>query len=220
MNNISNIPQSLNETLINSNLTDVTIDAVEAEIDNYLENGLLKDIPIVSSIVGVIKTTQNISSYLLLKKIVAFLNGIKSIDPKKRQKMITDIDNSDKYRIKVGEKLLYIIDRCNDHEKAEYIAMLFCGLVNEKINYFEFDSATHIVNNLPVILLKDFLLMPFEEIQTLPPHIAERYVHYGLYYMVTGMNIELFGKDMGKEKNNAKITHMGKIIHGILNFSK
>ena len=44
-----------------------------------------------------------------------------SISADECEKVISEIDNSKKYRIKLGEKLLYIIDKCDDHEKSEII---------------------------------------------------------------------------------------------------
>ena len=46
---------------------------------------------------------------------------IKNISATKRRDMINKIDNSGKFRTKVGEKLLYIIDKCEDHEKSQII---------------------------------------------------------------------------------------------------
>ena len=47
-------------SLFDSNLTDLANDAVEFGIDSLLDDGIFKDIPIVSTIVGVAKTAQYI----------------------------------------------------------------------------------------------------------------------------------------------------------------
>ena len=98
--------------------------------------------------VGIIKTTQNISNYLFLKKIIAFLNGINNISPIKRMKMINEIDNSIKYRKKVGENLLFILDHCENDIKAEYIANLFKAFLDKVVTYDEFLKGSAVINRL------------------------------------------------------------------------
>lgn len=155
--NKHNVPDSFQETITNTDLSDISKDLVESSIDSFLTDGVLKEIPVVKSIIGVIKVSSNISEYLFLKKIISFLNGIKDIDPQKRKKVIDKIDISKKYRIKVGEKLLYILDRSDDYEKAEYIATLFVALLEEQITYDDFIRGSNAINTLSIPDFKLFL---------------------------------------------------------------
>ena len=79
MDKICSLPATMSETLVQSDLSSVVMDGVEIGIDQCLSDGILKDIPIINSIASIVKTTQSISNYLYLKKIVSFLNGIKDI---------------------------------------------------------------------------------------------------------------------------------------------
>lgn len=155
--NKHNVPDSFQETITNTDLSDISKDLVESSIDSFLTDGVLKEIPVVKSIIGVIKVSSNISEYLFLKKIVSFLNGIKDINPQKRKKVIDKIDTSKKYRIRVGEKLLYILDRSDDYEKAEYIATLFVALLEEQITYDDFIRGSNAINTLSIPDFKLFL---------------------------------------------------------------
>lgn len=157
MSILSNLSDDFNKTLIDSNLSDIGVEQIENTLDSFLDEGIIKDIPIIRTIAGLLKTTSNISNFLLLKKILSFLNGIKEINPQKRKDIIEKIDNSQKYRIKVGEKLLYIIDQCDDYEKAEYIAHLFVAFLSEQINYEEFQKGAVAINTLNLMDFKRFL---------------------------------------------------------------
>lgn len=155
--NKHNLPDTFQDTIKNTDLTDISKDLVEASIDSLLADGILKEVPIVKSIIGIVKVSSNISEYLFLKKIISFLNEIKEIDPKKRKEEIDKIDSSEKYRIKVGEKLLYILDRSDDHEKAEYIAKLFVALLERQISYDDFIRGSNAINTLSIPDFKLFL---------------------------------------------------------------
>ncbi len=152
-----NLPDTFQDTIRNTDLSDISKDLVESSIDSFLSDGILKEIPIVKSILGIIKVSSNISEYLFLKKIISFLNEIKEIDPKKRKEEIDKIDSSERYRIKVGEKLLYILDRSDDYEKAEYIAKLFVALLEEKISYDDFIRGSNAINTLSIPDFRLFL---------------------------------------------------------------
>lgn len=157
MGNIRNIITSFNETIANSKLTDVVEDVLENIIDRNVNDGLIKDIPIIGTLVGIIQTTQNISNYLFLRKITAFISKIKDVPPAKRKRVIQAIDNSGKYREKVGITLLSIIDKCDSSEKAEYIAVLFNAFLKKEIPYECFMYGSYIIQRSYLDDFKDFI---------------------------------------------------------------
>lgn len=153
----NNIQNSFDLTLTNSNLQNLNIDIAELTIDSVLNDGLLKDIPIVGTIANLSKFGANIHDRLFLKKILSFLNQLKDIPVDKRKKMIGNIDYSKKYRIKVGEKLLYIIDSCDDYEISELISVVFRVYIEEKITYDEFLKTASVLKNLNIDDFKWFI---------------------------------------------------------------
>jgi len=138
MSNIKKISNSFEHTIKDSDLQNVSIELSEMVLDSVLQDGILKDIPILGTIVGLGKTSLKITDTLFLKKIISFLFEIKTIDAGERKKMIDKIDSSEDFKIKVGEKLLYIIDKCDDHENAKYVSMLFAGFLEGEIVYSQF----------------------------------------------------------------------------------
>lgn len=152
-----NLQESFDESLIDTDLINLTGDITEISIDSFIKDGTLKDIPIVGAILGLARFGANVQDKLFLKKIVAFLMGLKSISVKDRKKMINKIDESKKYRIKVGEKLLYIIDNCNDYENAESVACIFRLFLESKINYDEFIRCSNVIEKITNYDFKWFL---------------------------------------------------------------
>jgi uncharacterized ubiquitin-like protein YukD len=182
MTDLKTIPNSLEETLKDSNLQEITTDLAEALLDTAFEEGLLKDIPIIGTLLGLGKTAIKLSDRLLLKKIIYFISELKDIDISKRKEMILRIDSSKKQRIKVGEKLLYISDKCADHETTEFVAMLFAAFLNEKITYSEFLKSSLIIERIFVEDLKNFIENNWEE---LPIADAGEFISAGLLELYT-----------------------------------
>jgi hypothetical protein len=153
----NNIQESFDKTLRKTNFQDIAIDISEITIDTLLKDGILKDIPIVGTVIHFAKLGANIRDLLFLKKVVSFMIKLRDISPAERGKMIDKIDNSKEYRVKVGEKLLYIIDSCNDYENSENVSMLFKAYLKEKITYNEFLSCSNVIESIVSHDLKWFL---------------------------------------------------------------
>ena len=118
MTELSELSNSIEKTLKDSDLQNVTIGLAEVALDNLLKDGIIKDVPIINTILGFGKASLAIKERLFLKKIIYFISGLSSIPINKRNQMIDEIDSSGKYRTRVGEKLLYIIDKCEEIGRA------------------------------------------------------------------------------------------------------
>lgn len=147
------LQKSFDDTIKRTNLTKITTDLGEIGLDSILEDGVLKDIPILGTIVNIGKSSLNIKDRLFTKKIIYFLSEIENINSLDRNKIISKIDKSEKYNIKVGEKILYILDNCDDHDKAKYIGRFFKILIQETIDYEEFLRFCSVIES---VFLEDF----------------------------------------------------------------
>lgn len=142
------IQKSFNESLKKSRLSDALFDISETSIDSLTDNTLLKQVPIVNTFIGMVQTGINIHDKLFLKKILSFLSKLDDISSDERIKLIEKIDKSDKYRMKVGEKLLYIIDSCADYENSDRVSLSFKAFLQGRISYDDFLDASSIVSRL------------------------------------------------------------------------
>jgi hypothetical protein len=154
---MKSISTSLNDTLKDSDLKGLTSEWSEVFLDTFLAEGILKDIPIVNSIISIGKTGLKINEMMLMKKILYFISQINDIAQEEREKVISEIDDSKKYRIKIGEKLLYIIETCDDHEKAEITGKLFSVFLRGLIDYDEFLRCSLVIEKCMINDLKWFV---------------------------------------------------------------
>lgn len=155
---LDNLSLDVTNVLCSTDLKDVSIDLAELTLDAILKNEALKNIPVVKTLLSIIETTQNISNYLFLKKIVTFLSNVKKVSAKKRKEMINKIDNSGEYKTKVGETLLNLLDKCDSIEKAAYLGTWFAAFLKGKILYGTFLCGAHIIEHVYLPDLKYFIM--------------------------------------------------------------
>lgn len=155
---------SLKDTIKNSDLRNVSANLCEVGIDQFIEPGVLQQIPIISTILGVYKTVANIKDYLLLKKIYTFLFEIQSVTMDQRSKMIDQIENGNGDKM-YGEKLLFIIDSCQNCDDTKYIAKLFTAYLKEEITLEDFQSGATIIRNTFIDDFRFFLNVNKEQLE-------------------------------------------------------
>ena len=137
---MSNSGQQLVEVIKEEEIQKISADLIETVIDSTMSEGILKEIPILSTIMGGYNAFTSMQDKMFLKKMLTFLHELKSVSQDRRIKQIIKIEDDTKYRTKVGEKLLFIISRCDDLDKASMVGILFKCYLEEKVDYSDFLS--------------------------------------------------------------------------------
>lgn len=135
------------ETIKSDNLQNVTKDLAEIVVDGFLNEGIIRDIPVLGSIVGIGKGIMSISDRLFTKKLLLFIYELKDMTFVERNQQITKILTDSKYQDSIGEKLLMIVDKCNDSKKATWLGKLFLHCLQNEITYKDFIRCAEIINN-------------------------------------------------------------------------
>lgn len=133
-----NLSKDLVNSIVSSNASQVYIDIGEALLDTKINDEIIKNIPILSTIYNLSKAFISISDKLFLKKVMSFLYELKSIDKDKIENFKLKMDSDDKFQNKVGEQLIFIIDKCEDDEKSVIVGKIFKAYLNEEITYEDF----------------------------------------------------------------------------------
>ncbi|MCL2097601.1 MAG: hypothetical protein FWH23_02425 [Bacteroidales bacterium] len=129
---------------------DLGTDYAEIFIDDLMDNGLLKEIPIVKSVVGTIKAGISINQFWFAKKILTFIRefNLGNVDNKQRIKFQQKINTNDKFRKKVVEQIMIFIDKHMEINKTKISAKLFQAFVEENLTYEEFVSTNICLDKL------------------------------------------------------------------------
>ena len=157
MKSQKNLAESIEDAIRDPSLQDTTSALAEIVIDGILEEGVLRDIPILGTAFGIARTVASVRDRLFLNKLRSLLFEIHEVPVSERQKVIQDLNSSAEETLRVGEKLLYIVDRCEDHEAAAMVGRLFRAYLEERLPYWEFLTYARIVDTLPQEEIIDFV---------------------------------------------------------------
>lgn len=142
------------------NTEDVFKDCLELGIDNFIEDGILKDITIVNSIVSGLKIAKNIYDRNLLKQTLTFIKELNNGTINK-EKLIayrsTIENNTRKCEEELGRVLLYL-NMFIDEKKSVMLAKLFKAYIGQIITWNEFCEYFEIINR---IFLEDLLILKY-----------------------------------------------------------
>ena len=145
---ISENPNKKLEMVIkDSDLPSISKNFAEIAIDGVMDDGVLKDLPLVGSIIGVLKFRNSINKYISAKKIYKFLFELHNIPQEKRIRKIDEINNSKKYQSSVGEMIFELLEKIESDGKPEIIGKMFSAVIEEKINFIDYLKCAHIVKN-------------------------------------------------------------------------
>jgi len=96
-------------TLRSDEVISLASDASELGLDAAPADGLLNDIPVVSTSVSLTKAGLTIRVRLFVDKLFKFLRARKDVPPEERQRMVEDLEADPDYGRRVGEHLIEIL---------------------------------------------------------------------------------------------------------------
>lgn len=129
---------------------DIIGDYMEIGIDSFIEEGILKEIPFVKSIVSTLKIGKNIHDRNLLKQTLTFIKEFNSgnISKDKLVAYKSSIENNPKKCEEELGRILILLNNYVDREKSIMLARLYKSYVMQEINWHEFCEFSEIINRL------------------------------------------------------------------------
>ena len=158
------LSDSLEIAIRDSSLQDTIGALAEIGLDEAINEGLIREIPIIGTLVGMTRGVLSVRDRMFLKKIASLLQEIDSVPASVRQKMVDAINASAAYNLKVGEKLLYIVDKCEDHEASAQVGRLFKSFLDGRISYADFLRLARAIDQLHSTDLKEFMNSDWDDL--------------------------------------------------------
>ena len=196
---------SLIESFTDFDIAQITPDLAEVALDNVLDDGLVKDIPVVRSLYAFYKTTVSLRDRALIKKLLIFLSSLSSVSPEKRKAFKDRINKDEKFKQKVGEQLLLILERLDDMEKPYLVAHAFQAYIEELINYEIFQRLASVIDRSFFLDLKS--LKSVKNYRKLSSHSIINLVNSGILELVSTTSVILTA-----ENNKYQLSDLGKIL--------
>lgn len=145
--------RALVRTVVSARLADVVFDAAEVALDENLADGVLKELPIVGSVVKLVHAGQSISEALFVRKLLRFLTGIQSVPTEERRKLLEEYPDSSEKQTVLGENLLLALERLDDVEKPRILARFFTAYIRSEIDYITFARLARSLERFNLALL-------------------------------------------------------------------
>lgn len=125
-------------------------DCMELGIDSFIEDGVLKEFPIVSTIVSGLKIAKNIYDRNLLKQTLTFIDELNNGSLSKDELIkyqLTIQNNNKKCEEELGRVMIYL-NSFLDKEKSIMLAKLFKVYIKQQINWDSFCEFSEIINRI------------------------------------------------------------------------
>ena len=144
------LSNELTRTVKSAELGGLAKEVAEAGIDALLDQeGFVKDLPLVGSVVALAKVGASARDRLLAKKILRFLESLSDIDEKERAEMLEKLEQSEGFRGQVGERLLEILDGLSIDRQPEMVAKTFAAFARGRISDLELKRLVVAIERTP-----------------------------------------------------------------------
>jgi len=134
----ANLQDKIIESVYSPELNQLGLGMAEVPFDALLDDGILKDLPIIGSIVALFKGAMDIRDRIFVAKIARFLFNLTSTPLEQRESFRREIQQNVKIKQKVGASLVLILDRLDDIEKPDFLAKCFRAYLSNNISFDRF----------------------------------------------------------------------------------
>lgn len=142
------IINDLKKTLIYKDKYDLGQDILEISIDNVFENEIIKQIPVVKSLLTVGHVCNSIKQRANAKKFCEFLNELNSgsLSSEKLISHINKLNNDPKRLNEELERIIMIIDNQTNFKKTQILGRLYKAYILKDLNQDYFFELTDVLD--------------------------------------------------------------------------
>jgi len=184
---------------------DLAIDLAEYELDSFLDEGVLKEIPGIKLAIACKKIWGAIQDQLFLKKVAAFLSSSPKFTKEEVDAFVVDHWRGDEAK-RLGETVVLILDRLDDLDKPAMLAKVFAAFVRRHINY---DALRRLAAGIDHSSIQDLKALAGEAV--IPGEFAEPYptglVRSGFAHWILKGNA--LGSKIGQA---AEVNNLGRLF--------
>ena len=196
------IENALTATLKNTDLQGLNVDLGEIAIDVLMQDGILKEIPIIKTVLALKDFGSNVQKRFFLIKVFGFISNLEGTSIEERQAFIDRIERDEGYNKKVVDAVLLILDRYYDFDKPKILGKLLKACVKNKIDYKTFLRLSYFLDNL--------FIPDLEYLRRIKLGEAVEAIHKEELYKAGYMSRTIFGQVQVDGNNEYYINEYGK----------
>lgn len=148
--------EQFNEIIKSNDLKNISIDIIEKVLDNEISNEVLREIPILKSLIAARRIYTSYTDRIFIKKAMNVLLELRETGWKERVELTSDLDDEDESG---AEKILMAIDRLETINKCKVYGRLCALKILGKIHVDHFLRLTKLIQDAyldDLILVTDF----------------------------------------------------------------
>jgi len=191
------LPEVIQDTISDSSLKEVSVSLGEIALDCFAEPGVIRDVPMIGSLLGLGKAALSVRDRLFMRKLGSFLHQLEPSSDKDRQSLIQRVNQSEEDTSYVGEKILHLVERSEDKQVAENLGRLFKKFLEREINFHEFSIFSSILTSLNNSDLVEFVQSDWDSLD------ADRSGQYQAHGLMVIDPPEVSVRDQDDWKNSA-----------------
>ncbi len=115
-------------------LLDIAAELGEVGIDAVLEDGILQDIPLLGTVIGIARASKSVRDNHLLKKIGRFLTPLAETAEKNGIDLREKLEEDPDFKEKLSELVSTYLDKYDDEIKAEYLGILLAACLRGNLS--------------------------------------------------------------------------------------
>lgn len=157
------LSQSFSDSL-QAEVTGCLSNIMEVGLDSIMGDGILKDVPFISTAISIYRIGHSVRDRHNLKKLAVFWKQINQgiQDESTRREYTKRFQENQKFRKQELEFILVLIDRYVGYDKPQMLAKLYLSYLNEEVSWAEFSVYAEVIDRfLPgdsELLCKDPIL--------------------------------------------------------------
>lgn len=128
-----NLASKLLETFRSKDLQEVAAGAVEAAIDDQMDEGILKEIPVLGSLISLCKAGISIRDRIFARKVECFINSVSGLSWSERSRVFDELGSTPELQERAALAILDILERCDPIDKPRLIGNLFVAMARGSI---------------------------------------------------------------------------------------
>lgn len=197
-----------------------TLELGELGIDSLLDDGLFKNIPIVSLVMGIGKTAQNLYERNLLQQTLNFIKSFneKTIDEKKLEKYKEKINKNKSMAEKELGRVLIILNSNVETKKSQLLGKVFRAYVDERIDWNQFCDLSEAISRLfisDINLISDIWQHKINNSSQCMNYQIDRLVSIG-FIGTTTKSMTIGSNNTSNTERYLNITQFGRLFSEII----
>lgn len=140
---------------LNDKIVDTVADYGQRAIELVSSSDLVKEIPLLKTVAFAGAAIQCIRDEMLISKIGAFLAPLADVTTEERQSMVERLQADSKYRRRVGENLVELLDRTESYRKPKIFGEIFAALARGQIDVGMLQRLISATERLPTMEIEN-----------------------------------------------------------------